>query len=83
MYNQIENSGVIILNRPKTLNALNMSMIQKIYVALKQWESTKRLVIIEGTGKAFCAGGDVKALVTISGPKSTTLGEEFFKKEYT
>ncbi|XP_011334495.2 3-hydroxyisobutyryl-CoA hydrolase, mitochondrial isoform X1 [Ooceraea biroi] len=81
---EIGDSGVIILNRPKTLNVLNMPMVQKIYTALKTWESSKKLVIIEGTGeKAFCAGGDVKALVTISGPKSTTLGEEFFKREYT
>lgn len=66
------------------LNVLNMSMVQKIHAALKQWESSKRLVMIEGAGdKAFCAGGDVKALVTINGRKSTTLGEEFFKKEYT
>jgi enoyl-CoA hydratase/carnithine racemase len=81
---QIGDNGIIILNRPKTLNVLNTSMVQKIYAALKQWESSKKLVMIEGMGeKAFCAGGDVKVLVTLKGPKSTIAGEEFFKKEYT
>ncbi|XP_029169426.1 3-hydroxyisobutyryl-CoA hydrolase, mitochondrial isoform X2 [Nylanderia fulva] len=77
--------GVIVLNRPKVLNALNMHMVQKIYLTLKEWESSKKLVIIEGAGeKAFCAGGDIKSLVIpLNEPKGETLGAEFFKKEYT
>jgi len=56
-------------------------MVEKIYIALKQWESSKRLIMIEGMGeKAFCAGGDVKTLVTSNGLK---MSREFFKKEYT
>jgi len=76
---------VIVLNRPKALNAITLSMVQKIYSALKQWESLKNLVIIEGVGeKAFCAGGDVKSLVlALNQPKGELLGEEFFRTEYT
>lgn len=60
-------------------------MVQKIYPVLKQWESSKKLVIIEGTGnKAFCAGGDVKSIVMpLKEPNGSTLGEEFFRREYT
>lgn len=85
MYKQVGDSGVIVLNRPKALNALNLTMVQKIYSTLKQWEPSKKLVIIEGAGeKAFCAGGDVKSLVlALNEPKGELLGEEFFKKEYT
>ncbi|XP_011166171.1 3-hydroxyisobutyryl-CoA hydrolase, mitochondrial isoform X1 [Solenopsis invicta] len=81
----VGDSGVIVLNRPKALNALNLTMVQKIYSTLKQWEPSKKLVIIEGAGeKAFCAGGDVKSLVlALNEPKGELLGEEFFKKEYT
>lgn len=77
--------GVIVLNRPKVLNALNISMVQKIYPILKEWETSKKLVIIEGAGeKAFCAGGDIKSLVlALNEPKGETLGAEFFRKEYT
>lgn len=79
------NKGVIILNRPKALNALNLSMVEKIYPVLKKWESSKRLVIIEGAGeKAFCAGGDVKSIVnTLRETENKILGETFFRKEYT
>lgn len=60
-------------------------MVQKIYPALKKWESTKKLVIIKGTGdKAFCAGGDVKSLVMALGqPDGDNLGKDFFRSEYT
>ncbi|XP_066150623.1 3-hydroxyisobutyryl-CoA hydrolase, mitochondrial-like [Euwallacea fornicatus] len=75
--------GLIILNRPKALNSLNISMVDKIYPALKKWESEKKLVIIKGNGgKAFCAGGDVKAIAEAAF-KGNKLGYEFFKKEYT
>lgn len=40
--------GIIILNRPKALNSLNLSMVDKIYPALKKWESEKKLVIVKG-----------------------------------
>lgn len=60
-------------------------MVQKIYPILKKWESSKKLVIIEGAGeKAFCAGGDVKSLVlALNEPGGNALGAEFFRKEYT
>lgn len=55
--------GVITVNRPQALNALNLSMVRSLYAQLRKWETdnTMRLVIIKGAGdKAFCAGGDVK-----------------------
>ncbi|XP_043507938.1 3-hydroxyisobutyryl-CoA hydrolase, mitochondrial isoform X2 [Frieseomelitta varia] len=84
LFKDIGDKGIIILNRPKALNALNLSMVEKIYPVLKKWESSKRLVIIEGTGeKAFCAGGDVKSIVnTLKETENKTLGETFFRKEY-
>ncbi|XP_033024606.1 3-hydroxyisobutyryl-CoA hydrolase, mitochondrial isoform X3 [Lacerta agilis] len=56
-------AGVITMNRPKALNALNISMIRQIYPQLKKWEKDPDtfLIIIKGAGdKAFCAGGDIK-----------------------
>ncbi|XP_045432195.1 3-hydroxyisobutyryl-CoA hydrolase, mitochondrial isoform X2 [Pipistrellus kuhlii] len=56
-------AGVITLNRPKALNALNLSMIRQIYPQLKKWEQDPQtyLIIIKGAGeKAFCAGGDIR-----------------------
>ncbi|XP_016979265.1 3-hydroxyisobutyryl-CoA hydrolase, mitochondrial isoform X2 [Drosophila rhopaloa] len=75
------NKGMIILNRPKALNAINLEMVRKIYKHLKKSEKTKSLMIIKGTGdKAFCAGGDVRALVE-AGP--TDESKSFFREEYS
>ncbi|XP_015190627.1 PREDICTED: 3-hydroxyisobutyryl-CoA hydrolase, mitochondrial-like isoform X2 [Polistes dominula] len=85
LFKEIKDKGIITLNRPKVLNALNLSMVQKIYPVLKEWESTRKFVIIEGTGnKAFCAGGDVKAIInSLNEPSGSLLGENFFRDEYT
>ncbi|XP_013116224.1 3-hydroxyisobutyryl-CoA hydrolase, mitochondrial isoform X2 [Stomoxys calcitrans] len=73
--------GMIILNRPKALNAINLEMVRKIFKHLKKCEKTKSLMIIKGTGdKAFCAGGDVRAVVE-AGP--TEESKSFFREEYT
>ncbi|XP_033990579.1 LOW QUALITY PROTEIN: 3-hydroxyisobutyryl-CoA hydrolase, mitochondrial [Trematomus bernacchii] len=78
-------AGVITLNRPKALNALNMPMVQHIYPQLKKWETDDEtdIVIIRGAGgKAFCAGGDIRA-VTEAGKVGAPLAEDFFREEYT
>lgn len=76
--------GVITLNRPKALNALNLNMIRDIYPVLKEWEADPAvsLVLIKGAGdRAFCAGGDVRA-VAEAGKKGDDLTKLFFKEEY-
>ncbi|KAF0766922.1 3-hydroxyisobutyryl-CoA hydrolase, mitochondrial [Aphis craccivora] len=77
--------GIITLNRPKALNALNLSMVAKIRPKLKEYESQVRMVIVQGAGgKAFCAGGDVKSIVEKGvGAASLDLGANFFRNEYS
>ena len=55
--------GHIHLNRPNALNSLNIDMIRQIDDALSQVLDDNNLigVFFTGEGKAFCAGGDVKA----------------------
>ena len=55
---QVKNDiGIITLNRPKALNALNANMTKQILPQMKEWENSVKFVIIEGSGgKAFCAG---------------------------
>nr|XP_054492202.1 3-hydroxyisobutyryl-CoA hydrolase, mitochondrial isoform X4 [Agelaius phoeniceus] len=77
-------AGIITLNRPKALNALNLPMIQKIYPQIKTWEQDPEtfLIIIKGTGgKAFCAGGDIRA-ITEAGKVGDKLIQDFFIGEY-
>lgn len=83
LFEEVHDKGIITLNRPKALNSLNLSMVNKIYPKLKKWENEKKIVIIKGAGdKAFCAGGDVKAIIEAGFKGNTQLGKDFFKKEY-
>jgi len=52
----------IVFNRPEAANALHMDMVEEISIALDDAEqdSAVRVVIITGSGKAFCAGADLK-----------------------
>ena len=58
-------AGFITLNRPQALNALTHAMVRAIAAALDGWEHDPAIerVVITGAGeRAFCAGGDVRAL---------------------
>lgn len=83
IFETINNVGVMTLNRPKALNSLNLSMVDKILPTLNEWQNQKSFVLVKGAGeKAFCAGGDVRALVEAS-LRGESLGRIFFRKEYT
>ena len=77
-------AGRILLNRPEVLNALNHGMIVKLQAQLNIWEADDavRIIIIEGVGeKAFCAGGDIRALYD-SRPDNEKFCASFFADEY-
>jgi enoyl-CoA hydratase len=82
--------GIITLNRPKALNALNLPMIRAMTPVLAAWakDDAIRAVVIEGAGeKAFCAGGDVKSvcqagLAMKAGEDDGALTRDFFREEY-
>ena len=76
--------GTITLNRPKALNALTLDMIHRISPQLAAWQedSTVKAVVIRGAGeRAFCAGGDVRA-VWEAGRQGDRMTEDFFREEY-
>src|SRR5271166_3124976 len=57
--------GRITLNRPKALNALDLPMIRDCAAALAGWAADPAVhaVVIDGAGnRAFCAGGDIRAI---------------------
>jgi hypothetical protein len=68
----VNGCGVIQLNRPRSLNAINGEIVRLVLTTLIQWAEDKRVrfVLLMGAGKkAFCAGGyccvDVRVLVYI------------------
>jgi len=54
----------ITLNRPERLNSFDMKLGEELYKALHEISDKKeiRAVILKGTGKGFCGGGDVKEM---------------------
>jgi enoyl-CoA hydratase len=56
--------GLVILNRPKALNALNQKLIEELNVALGGFEGDSAIgcTVITGSEKAFAAGADVKEM---------------------
>uniref|UniRef100_A0A8C5BUC4 3-hydroxyisobutyryl-CoA hydrolase n=1 Tax=Gadus morhua TaxID=8049 RepID=A0A8C5BUC4_GADMO len=81
---KVGRAGVITLNRPKAMNALNLTMTRLLYPQLKEWETDEQtdIVIIKGAGgRAFCAGGDIIA-VTEAGKSGDPLAQDFFREEY-
>tara|TARA_B100001123_G_C15272093_1_gene1010707 strand:- start:584 stop:1657 length:1074 start_codon:yes stop_codon:yes gene_type:complete len=81
--------GTMILNRPKALNALTMEMIDQIRTNFSKWieQDNIKVVIIKGAGdRAFCAGGDVRAvrqsIIEYKGSDASKLVQNFFYEEY-
>lgn len=73
--------GVLTLtfNRPEARNALSRAVNEALQVQLAKAESNPavRCIVLTGNGRAFCAGGDVKSMLTRSynEPGSHTLDE--------
>lgn len=61
-------AGTIVLNRPDKRNALSREMIRRISQALDDLHLQRdvRAVILTGAGSAFCAGMDLKEMLTTS-----------------
>jgi enoyl-CoA hydratase len=60
--------GIITLNRPKALNALNAQLIDELNYALSDFQEDAAIgcVIITGSDKAFAAGADVREMKDMS-----------------
>ncbi len=77
--------GRILLNRPKALNALTLSMIRACAAILETWRDDPHVhaVVIEGAGdRAFCAGGDIRALRDGYLAGELDAVKQFFSEEY-
>lgn len=78
-------AGVVVLNRPRALNALSHGMVRELARALDAWERdplVARVLVTSASGKAFCAGGDIRALhaLGVAGRHDEMLG--FWRDEY-
>lgn len=77
-------AGWVTLNRPAQLNSLTRGMCRALHRALDEWASDQAiaLVVVTGAGeRAFCAGGDVRA-IHAPGLAKDPIATQFFWDEY-
>ena len=75
----------LTLNRPKALNALTHEMVKAMTDLLADWTRNENVgaIIVRGAGeKAFCAGGDIRALYDTA-KRGDRSEQAFFREEYT
>lgn len=94
LFNEVNRVAVATLNRPRQLNALSYPMILALRRQLSEWASREDIVavVLRGAGdRAFCAGGDIRALydsyrqaapASLSGQGPAPLHRQFFVDEY-
>jgi methylglutaconyl-CoA hydratase len=84
-------SGVatITLNRPEKRNAISFQLVEELTSALEEIEqSSSQIVILTGSGKAFCAGMDLDELKSLTGKshadniKDSTTMARIFRRLY-
>jgi enoyl-CoA hydratase/carnithine racemase len=74
--------ATITLNRPAAFNSINLAIAQKLEQLAAQVEadSNIRVLVIEGEGRAFCAGGDLQTIgAAASGDTITPVVGELLK----
>ncbi len=78
--------GLMGLNNPRALNALTLEMFQALELKLLEWRERADIVCVvlhAESAKAFCAGGDVKALISaLNQNASIQMAADFFTQEY-
>jgi enoyl-CoA hydratase len=79
--------GLITLNRPKALNTLSLAMYRRFDPQLLAWSKDEQVqaLVVRGAGdRAFCAGGDVRAIydARLQPQGAGDYKADFFREEY-
>ncbi len=77
-------AGVVILNRPRALNALSLEMVRDMDAHFHRWAKNPHIYgVIQRAHDdgAFCAGGDVKAIYQAR-ETDPDAGPRFYREEY-
>jgi enoyl-CoA hydratase/carnithine racemase len=77
--------GIVTLDNPRTLNALSLAMLRALESKLLEWRANAAIacvVLRASSDRAFCAGGDVKALLRALEDDGIAAAREYFTTEY-
>ena len=74
-----EGIATVVINRPEAMNALNVTVVSQLGDAIESLNSRSDVstIVLEGAGKAFVAGADVKFFVDMIGEGSFSKIEDF------
>jgi enoyl-CoA hydratase len=78
-------AGLVTLNRPEALNAVNFEMVRALAGQLAAWESDPaitRVIVAAAGGRAFSAGGDLRALYEFGRAGRTREALAYWRTEY-
>jgi enoyl-CoA hydratase len=78
-------AGLITLNRPQALNAVTYDMVLALRAQLDAWghdPAITRVVIAAAGGRAFSAGGDIRALYDLAQAGRHDEAQQFWRDEY-
>jgi enoyl-CoA hydratase len=79
-------AGIVTLNRPQALNAVTHEMVRALARQLEAWKhdgAVTRVLVTAAGGRAFCAGGDIRALYELGRVGRQAEALTFFREEYT
>eukprot|EP00250_Pteridium_aquilinum_P010830 c19657_g1_i1 orf=157-1395(+) len=81
---ETKSSRTIVLNRPRQLNAISYWMTGHLRKIYEQWEEDTdvQVVLVKGSGRAFCAGGDVAEVYRFGKQGFHDKSMHFFSQEY-
>ena len=77
--------GRLTLNRPAAFNALSLGMVRAIDAVLDAWSSDPQVAVVlldAASDRAFCAGGDIRALYEAARIGDYASMARFFREEY-
>ena len=65
--------ATLTLHRPEKLNAVNIQLLEEAAEAVKKWSRDPEIgaIVVTGSGRAFCAGGDVSMMAAREDDEST------------
>ena len=78
-------AGIVTLNRPKALNAVTHGMVRALRGELDRWANDPaitRVVILAAGGRAFSAGGGIRALDDLGKANRIDEAPQFLRAEY-
>jgi enoyl-CoA hydratase len=80
-----ETLGIAILDRPAALNALTRDMVRGLSRQLALWKNdpdVRSVLVRSAGGRAFCVGGDIRAVTDLARRDGVGAATPFFHDEY-